>query len=87
MPATAHDTGYPYGGRRLWLTDDRDTVHVRTSHGVEAWTRTKEAAGCDRHPPAARRTMATTAPGRGLRVGRGGRGTAGRRAGHAAPAD
>ncbi|MFJ7147423.1 hypothetical protein ACIQVT_04360 [Streptomyces sp. NPDC100445] len=47
MPATAHDTGYHHGDRRLWLTDDPDTVYVRTSHGVEAWPRTREAAGCD----------------------------------------
>ncbi|MFB0620121.1 hypothetical protein [Streptomyces sp. AGS-58] len=47
MPAAARDTGYHYRGRRLWLTDDRRTAYVRTSHAVEAWPRAKEGAGCD----------------------------------------
>ncbi|MFF9086252.1 hypothetical protein ACF1BE_07560 [Streptomyces sp. NPDC014991] len=47
MPATAHDTGYHHRDRRLWLTDDRNTAYVSTSHGVEAWPRAKERTGCD----------------------------------------
>ncbi|MEU0052346.1 hypothetical protein [Streptomyces sp. NPDC006309] len=47
MPAAAHDTGYHHRGRQLWFTDDRNTAYVRTSHGVEAWPRAKEDAGCD----------------------------------------
>ncbi|MEU0254880.1 hypothetical protein ABZ299_20745 [Streptomyces sp. NPDC006184] len=47
MPAAAHDTGYHHRGRRLWSTDDRNTAYVRASHGMEAWPRAKEDAGCD----------------------------------------
>ncbi|MCF3129720.1 hypothetical protein [Streptomyces olivochromogenes] len=46
MPADAHDTGYRYHDRRLWLTDDRSTAYVRTPHGVEAWPRAKDTLGC-----------------------------------------
>lgn len=46
MPAGAHDTGYRYGDRRLWLTDDRSTAYVRTSDGVEAWPLAKETVAC-----------------------------------------
>ncbi|TQJ91869.1 hypothetical protein [Streptomyces sp. SLBN-31] len=46
MPADAHDTGYRYHERRLWLTDDPSRVYVRTPHGVEAWPRVKDGYGC-----------------------------------------
>ncbi|MGY4977037.1 hypothetical protein ACWCYL_07690 [Streptomyces sp. 900105755] len=46
MPAGAHDTGYRFGDRRLWLTDDGDTAYVRTSHGVEAWPKERRAFAC-----------------------------------------
>ncbi|MET7654640.1 MULTISPECIES: hypothetical protein [unclassified Streptomyces] len=46
MPADAHDTGYRYGDRRLWLTDDRSTAYVRTSDGVEAWPLAKDTVAC-----------------------------------------
>ncbi|MEU1406547.1 hypothetical protein ABZ471_30015 [Streptomyces sp. NPDC005728] len=46
MPAAARDTGYHSRGRRLWLTDDRDTAYVRTSGGVEAWPQAKHDVGC-----------------------------------------
>ncbi|MFF4545060.1 hypothetical protein ACFY1J_12575 [Streptomyces sp. NPDC001406] len=41
MPADAHDTGYRYHDRQLWLTDDRATAYIRTPDGVEAWPLTK----------------------------------------------
>ncbi|MFI9245381.1 hypothetical protein ACIGXF_23015 [Streptomyces sp. NPDC053086] len=47
MPADAHDTGYHLAGRRLWLTDARTTVYVRTTAGVEAWPLLKKGVGCD----------------------------------------
>ncbi|WP_406439853.1 hypothetical protein OHB14_13890 [Streptomyces sp. NBC_01613] len=46
MPASAHDTGYRYQDRRLWLTDDPGKAYVRTSHGVEAWPLVSEGMGC-----------------------------------------
>ncbi|MFH0172550.1 hypothetical protein [Streptomyces cacaoi] len=46
MPADAHDTGYRYGDRRLWLTDDASTAYVRTSDGVEAWPLAKDMVAC-----------------------------------------
>ncbi|MER5911312.1 hypothetical protein ABT124_12595 [Streptomyces sp. NPDC001982] len=46
MPAGAHDTGYRYGERQLWLTDDRSTAYVRTHDGVEAWPLVKQGLGC-----------------------------------------
>ncbi|MEU6147813.1 hypothetical protein ABZ848_46680 [Streptomyces sp. NPDC047081] len=46
MPADAHDTGYRYHGRQLWLTDDPARAYVRTSHGVEAWPLVKEGTAC-----------------------------------------
>ncbi|MGW2834262.1 hypothetical protein [Streptomyces sp. NPDC001286] len=46
MPADAHDTGYRYHDRRLWLTGDPSRAYVRTSHGVEAWARVKDGYGC-----------------------------------------
>ncbi|MGW0765746.1 hypothetical protein [Streptomyces sp. NPDC002676] len=46
MPTAAHDTGFHYRDWRLWLTDDKSTAYVRTSHGVEAWPRQGSHAGC-----------------------------------------
>jgi hypothetical protein len=46
MPAGAHDTGYHYRDRHLWLTEDRDTAYVRTSSGVEAWPRAAREVAC-----------------------------------------
>ncbi|MFH8798512.1 hypothetical protein ACH4F6_02755 [Streptomyces sp. NPDC017936] len=46
MPAGAHDTGYRYRDRQLWLTDDRATAYVRTPDGVEAWPSVKDGVGC-----------------------------------------
>lgn len=46
MPADAHDTGYRYGERQLWLTDDRTTAYVRTPDGVEAWPLAKDVVAC-----------------------------------------
>ena len=46
MPDDAHDTGYRYQDWRLWLTDDRTTVYVRTPDGVEAWPLAKEPVAC-----------------------------------------
>ncbi|MER5511099.1 hypothetical protein ABT052_38115 [Streptomyces sp. NPDC002766] len=46
MPADAHDTGYRYHERELWLTGDPSRAYVRTSHGVEAWARVKDGYGC-----------------------------------------
>ncbi|MEV5849414.1 hypothetical protein AB0M32_46390 [Streptomyces sp. NPDC051985] len=47
MPADAHDTGYRFRDRRLWMTDDGDTAYVRTSHGVEAWPKERRDVACD----------------------------------------
>ena len=46
MPADAHDTGYRYHDWALWLTDDRKTAYVRTSHGVEAWPLVRPGEAC-----------------------------------------
>ncbi|MFI8068101.1 hypothetical protein ACIF85_04825 [Streptomyces sp. NPDC086033] len=46
LPAGAHDTGYRYADRQLWLTNDRRTAYVRTADGVEAWPRLKEHVAC-----------------------------------------
>lgn len=46
LPAAAHDTGYRYQDRRLWLTDDRRTAYVRTPGGVEAWPLLKRELAC-----------------------------------------
>ncbi|MEU2283294.1 hypothetical protein ABZ614_15440 [Streptomyces sp. NPDC013178] len=46
MPADAHDTGYRYENRQLWLTDDRATAYVRTPDGVEAWPSAKDVIAC-----------------------------------------
>ncbi|MER6960008.1 hypothetical protein [Streptomyces sp. NPDC000618] len=46
MPADARDTGYRFGDRQLWLTDDRRTAYVRTSDGVEAWPLAKDTVAC-----------------------------------------
>ncbi|MGM9469699.1 hypothetical protein [Streptomyces murinus] len=47
LPADAYDTGYRRRDERLWLTPDRATAYVRTSHGVEAWPRLKAGVNCD----------------------------------------
>ncbi|MFJ3305284.1 hypothetical protein ACIPSA_19595 [Streptomyces sp. NPDC086549] len=46
MSADAHDTGYRYHDRQLWLTDDRSTAYVRTPDGVEAWPLMKQGPAC-----------------------------------------
>ncbi|WP_159049046.1 hypothetical protein [Streptomyces sp. NRRL B-3648] len=46
MPAGAHDAGFRYRDRHLWPTEDRDTVYVRTSSGVEAWPRAAREVAC-----------------------------------------
>ncbi|MFF5189275.1 hypothetical protein ACFY30_36820 [Streptomyces sp. NPDC000345] len=46
MPAGAHDTGYRYRDRQLWLTDERTTAYVRTPDGVEAWPLAKDMVAC-----------------------------------------
>ncbi|MER7563817.1 hypothetical protein ABTZ93_12705 [Streptomyces sp. NPDC097941] len=46
LPANAHDTGYRYEERELWLTGDRGTAYVRTPDGVEAWPLLKERVAC-----------------------------------------
>ncbi|MFI5683352.1 hypothetical protein [Streptomyces sp. NPDC051636] len=46
MPADAHDTGYRYHDWQLWLTKDKSTAYVRTSHGVEAWPLAKQDPAC-----------------------------------------
>ena len=46
LPANAHDTGYRYEDRELWLTGDRRTAYVRTGAGVEAWPLLKTQAAC-----------------------------------------
>jgi hypothetical protein len=46
LPADARDTGYRYGDRQLWLTDDRRTAYVRTADGVEAWPLLEEHMAC-----------------------------------------
>ncbi|MFH9670892.1 hypothetical protein ACH4L5_01175 [Streptomyces sp. NPDC017405] len=46
MPAGARDTGYHRAGRRLWLTDGKTVLYVRTATGVEAWPRVKDGVGC-----------------------------------------
>ncbi|MET7689348.1 hypothetical protein ABZT06_15465 [Streptomyces sp. NPDC005483] len=47
LPANAHDTGYRYQDRELWLTGDRRTAYVRTRDGVEAWPLLKEHVACE----------------------------------------
>lgn len=46
LPAGARDTGYRRDGWSLWLTADRSTAYVRTSHGVEAWPAVRKGLGC-----------------------------------------
>ncbi|MGW7256695.1 hypothetical protein [Streptomyces sp. NPDC054834] len=46
LPADAHDTGYRYHDRQLWLTDDKAKAYVRTSRGVEAWPLAKNGLAC-----------------------------------------
>lgn len=46
MPVGAYDAGYRYHDWRLWLTDDKATAYVRTSHGVEAWPLAKNGLAC-----------------------------------------
>ncbi|MGW0998582.1 hypothetical protein ACWD5V_35985 [Streptomyces sp. NPDC002523] len=46
MPADAHDTGYHYRSRHLWLSADRATAYVRTSDGVEAWPQARQQIAC-----------------------------------------
>ncbi|MFD4524332.1 hypothetical protein ACFWP7_10510 [Streptomyces sp. NPDC058470] len=46
MPADAHDTGYRFKDWQLWLTDDKATAYMRTSHGVEAWPEAKDFVAC-----------------------------------------
>ena len=46
MPADARDTGYRFKDWQLWLTDDKSTAYMRTSHGVEAWPESKEYVAC-----------------------------------------
>ncbi|MFD9000092.1 hypothetical protein ACFV0T_03750 [Streptomyces sp. NPDC059582] len=46
LPRDAHDTGYRFEDRRLWLTDDPSTAYVRTSDGVEAWRLVRPDMGC-----------------------------------------
>jgi len=46
MPADARDTGYRFDDWALWLTDDKATAYVRTSHGVEAWPATNDWVAC-----------------------------------------
>ncbi|MER7491050.1 hypothetical protein ABTY20_35285, partial [Streptomyces sp. NPDC126497] len=46
MPAGARGTGYHYRDRHLWLTEDRDAAHVRTSSGVGAWPRAVREVAC-----------------------------------------
>ncbi|MET8942697.1 hypothetical protein ABZX30_03655 [Streptomyces sp. NPDC004542] len=46
MPAGAHDTGYRYRGRQLWLTHDKAKAYVRTPHGVEAWPLAENGLAC-----------------------------------------
>ncbi|WP_037671317.1 hypothetical protein [Streptomyces griseus] len=46
LPNDAHDTGYRFHDRKLWLTDDPSKVYVRTPDGVEAWPLVKEGMGC-----------------------------------------
>ncbi|MGW0841945.1 hypothetical protein ACWD26_17570 [Streptomyces sp. NPDC002787] len=47
MPADAHDTGYRYEDRALWLVeDDPSRAYVRTPDGVEAWPAVAEGVGC-----------------------------------------
>ncbi|MFD5268187.1 hypothetical protein [Streptomyces sp. NPDC058335] len=46
LPAGARDTGYRYGDRQLWLTDDRGTAYVRTPDGVEAWPSATDGVAC-----------------------------------------
>ncbi|MBP2050178.1 hypothetical protein J2Z21_003114 [Streptomyces griseochromogenes] len=46
MPADPLDTGCHHRGRHLWLTGDKDTPHVRTADGAEAWPRAKRGVAC-----------------------------------------
>ncbi|MGW3035820.1 hypothetical protein ACWDCB_31950 [Streptomyces sp. NPDC001178] len=46
MPAGAHDTGYRFHGRQLWLTGDPGKAYVRTPEGIEAWPLVKGGRGC-----------------------------------------
>ncbi|RPF38734.1 hypothetical protein [Streptomyces sp. TLI_185] len=46
MPADAHDTGYRFHDRQLWLTGDPGRAYVRTPDGVEAWPLVKAGMGC-----------------------------------------
>ncbi|OIJ68930.1 hypothetical protein [Streptomyces mangrovisoli] len=46
LPADAHDTGYRFRGRQLWLTDDRSTAYVRVDGRVQAWPEVKEGVAC-----------------------------------------
>lgn len=46
LPSAAHDTGYRYERRELWLTEDRRTAYVRTAEGVEAWPLLKDHVAC-----------------------------------------
>lgn len=46
LPADAHDTGYRYRERQLWLAADRRTAYVRTSDGVEAWPLLARTVAC-----------------------------------------
>ncbi|WP_342786902.1 hypothetical protein [Streptomyces tailanensis] len=47
MPENAHNTGYRYEDRALWLVaDDPSKVYVRTPDGVEVWPEVAEGHGC-----------------------------------------
>ncbi|KUO18198.1 hypothetical protein [Streptomyces dysideae] len=46
LPEGARDTGFRFGDRQLWLTDDPSKVYVRASGGVEAWPLVKDGMGC-----------------------------------------
>ncbi|MFE7840946.1 hypothetical protein ACFU53_34295 [Streptomyces sp. NPDC057474] len=47
MPARAHDTGYRYEDRALWLVeDDLSKAYVRTPDGVEVWPEVAKGMGC-----------------------------------------
>ena len=46
MPAGAHDTGYRFHDRQLWLTGDPGKAYVRTPDGIEAWPLVKGGMGC-----------------------------------------
>ncbi|GAA2492629.1 hypothetical protein [Streptomyces longisporus] len=46
MPAGAHDTGYRFHDRQLWLTGEPGRACIRTSDGVEAWPLVKAGMGC-----------------------------------------